>query len=583
MKTMAIVAAVGLLLAVPAAARTPTSDNPADEARSEAARSGTSPTTLGPLDPIENTPELKALNAELARVTPTGDVEAMKRVHALIQELYLLSQPPQEATVSAVELPEPPAGADFVGPDIRITGGPILSTAADYSMDGTMYAACGLPDSSVRVYRSTDHGETWSYVNGLQPSPRALYRRIALCVTRGDSARIHLFLIHPTGYGDVYSGRFGLDGTYLGFAGVHISADTVGDIAFTADFDDWYYLYGTAYSTARTSGPANGKMLRSTDLGVTWAVTNTFSNLNHVSYQNGAGRWQYLAAAVRLAGGKGRINTLTNHNYGNPSSWFETNVWPDTFYVEEPVMCPAFTTPETSAVTWLAYCHKDETGSGYSIMTHYSSNGIASWSARQRIASEAGTVDAWPDLKSYHAPGNTYMNVSYVSLRDGYRRLFRRYANAPTPDNWSDTLRINSTQAFRTREMKPLLVYSPGAPATGGSCVFVQYDAPGDFVWNGPWNGVGVAEPHVPVAPPVALRVNANPVAGAARFNWDGSADALAVYDGTGRLVRRFDRPVGGAATWDRRDDTGRPVPAGIYLVRLTTDRGTATRSLVLR
>ncbi len=52
----------------------------------------------------------------------------------------------------------------------------------------------------------------------------------------------------------------------------------------------------------------------------------------------------------------------------------------------------------------------------------------------------------------------------------------------------------------------------------------------------------------------------------------------LAIYDLAGRLVRRLDAEVGGdqerTLRWDGRDETGRDVPSGVYLVRLATASG---------
>lgn len=59
----------------------------------------------------------------------------------------------------------------------------------------------------------------------------------------------------------------------------------------------------------------------------------------------------------------------------------------------------------------------------------------------------------------------------------------------------------------------------------------------------------------------------------------------LSIHDLSGRRVRALlDEPAAagaGRATWDGRDDRGLPCPAGIYLARLSTQRGNATRRVV--
>jgi hypothetical protein len=63
-------------------------------------------------------------------------------------------------------------------------------------------------------------------------------------------------------------------------------------------------------------------------------------------------------------------------------------------------------------------------------------------------------------------------------------------------------------------------------------------------------------------------------------------AATLQVFDTAGSLVRRFPlspRSDGqGAIPWDGRDEADRAVPAGVYLVRLTTPTGETTGRVVL-
>ena len=61
----------------------------------------------------------------------------------------------------------------------------------------------------------------------------------------------------------------------------------------------------------------------------------------------------------------------------------------------------------------------------------------------------------------------------------------------------------------------------------------------------------------------------------------------LSVYDLAGQRVRTLvdgERGAGGlAVTWDRADDTGRAVPAGVYFCRLEAEGTSVSRKLVVR
>lgn len=82
---------------------------------------------------------------------------------------------------------------------------------------------------------------------------------------------------------------------------------------------------------------------------------------------------------------------------------------------------------------------------------------------------------------------------------------------------------------------------------------------------------------------------SANPAAGSPTVTFEVGAAGrvvLDIFDLQGRRVRRLvdiDRPLGLATeTWDRADDAGRPVRAGVYFYRLTAGDRRATGRIVL-
>jgi hypothetical protein len=77
------------------------------------------------------------------------------------------------------------------------------------------------------------------------------------------------------------------------------------------------------------------------------------------------------------------------------------------------------------------------------------------------------------------------------------------------------------------------------------------------------------------------LAASPNPSSGPVEILYrvrDGRRVDLAIYDASGRLVRSIDpgtvREGIQAATWDRRDDSGRDVAAGTYFIRLAGPNG---------
>jgi len=545
--------------------------------------------TLQPLDAIENTPAMAAVRVGLKQAIASGDCARIKRVENRIQELYLAQQQPPAKPADLKPLngqgqSQIPFGPN---PDVIITGPVVYASAADYSMDGSIYAAAALPDTTVRVWKSRDHGATWAELNGVRYGPGFL-PRVQLVVTQGDSAAVNLFFLVPDNNGDAYIVRFDTAGANWQDWPVLADTTTLNDIAFTTDNYALYpYLYGVVYNSNNSTN-TNCEVVRSVDYGHTWAVTRTFYGVFNAAYEFGAGTWQYFACGN--GGSRGTVGALSNHSYGDPAYWHEHDVRPDTFDVGVMSMSPEFTMPETSAVTWLAYGHYNSSTGHDNIVVHYTTDGMATWSSPQIINSEATASDWASTLQNYRAVGNTYMDLCYVSYNPSahpYWRLFLRFSEASTPGTWSDTLRIGADNAVQMWGWDPVEVYSPGAPGSGASVVYVQWDTltsnTSYMVWNGPWNGTAVTE--APRALPLAgeFGLAPNPAARSVRFGWTGVARSVAVYDRSGKLVCKFDRPSGSALVWNRTDGSGRAVSAGVYLVKLETNLGTTARTLVVR
>lgn len=87
----------------------------------------------------------------------------------------------------------------------------------------------------------------------------------------------------------------------------------------------------------------------------------------------------------------------------------------------------------------------------------------------------------------------------------------------------------------------------------------------------------------------LGLRVAPNPSAAGAVMLLSGPAAEAAqitVFDASGRVVRNlWQGALNGRAfevVWDGKDDAGREVPAGVYLVKMTTPKGEATGRVVV-
>jgi hypothetical protein len=135
-------------------------------------------------------------------------------------------------------------------------------------------------------------------------------------------------------------------------------------------------------------------------------------------------------------------------------------------------------------------------------------------------------------------------------------------------------------------------VAGPGIQAFTGDFVIPPNTASDE--WVAFWQGVPAAFPTVLSAPPasaepIALAIwSANPSRGATPIRLSLPRPlrcALALYDVSGRRLRSLleeSLPAGTRSlTWDGRDDQGRLLASGYYVLRLTTEDGAISRPII--
>lgn len=474
---------IALLAIEPAA-----SDDPIENRPTWTPGQGAGFTTILPPNYAERplASRIAPLRAQQAECLRNGEYERAKQLECEIQKITSPAPAPaRQATEGLfVESREPPTGSDFIPPDIVIQPGSIYATAADYEMDGTMWVAAALPDSSASIWRSSDHGYTWDFFTRVISNPRTIFYRLGLVIGDGDSNCIHLMLRHPNNGGDAYDLNWNRDGTNFVASDVWVNPDTVVDFSICRDYTPPYYLYAIVIDSLRNAGDQNSYTFRSMNRGQNWVVLDSFYNTWRPTIQSGAGAWIYLTAILDVPTARGTLPLLWSKTLASKGSWNERDPRPDTFAVESPVMAPAFTLPESLAATWVAYQHYLPSGTGYDILALHSTDGCLTWNGPNPI-SATNAIESWVDLKNYHSLGNPYVNVGYCLL-ESERRLYMQWSDASDPGVWHDTTRVSLSQPFRTANVKPLVVYSPGA-GPGGGCVFVRYPGMSDLCWNAPW------------------------------------------------------------------------------------------------
>jgi len=516
---------------------------------------------VGPVSSPETDPRILAIRARQVEALARGDRAELKRLEGEVQVIMLRGQPPPARPELQFGVVPPEAHPPmFDGPDAVIDTGTFLATGADYMMDGTMYVTAFRTSDTVNwFYRSTDHGLTWQQLEGYWlggSGGRVRTRRLGLCVGEGDSAFLYTFLCLEPPWEGLYQIRTDLDGTNGMLVGVHAGSDTVTDFAVCRDYTGSnYWLYAVAVNDQRV-GRNNAWYRRSTDYGKTWALTDTGNGDLHPHYSFGAGSWLYHVLEGSNPYARGEVWLFYNPVYGARGQWQMQTIRPDTFSVRDPVIAPAFTLPESSATVWTLFSHDYQGIGDWDMFFAWSTSGGRSWPAWGTLSSVFDSLERFPDLRNYTSLGNTYINASYIWESNTQRTVYRHYANSPDPTGWSDTLRINTNSAGTGREIRPLVVYSPGGPGSGSGCVFVGAGLQ-NLYFNSPWL-TALAEAGSPRLSP---RPRALLCRGA--FEWPGSLPAR-LFNAAGRSV---------ALVMPGANDL-RYLPVGVYQIPEAEGRG---------
>ena len=243
------------------------------------------------------------------------------------------------------------------------------------------------------------------------------------------------------------------------------------------------------------------------------------------------------------------------------------------------MLTPAFTMPETAAITYAAYSHNFNGGDDWDVLYSWADS-LGAWHG-PNYASGSGTLgEAYVDLKNYPEVGNTSLNLSYATWLLGVSNagpVYLRSVDATSPDVWSDSIRISqSVSSYVVWRTTPKIVYSPNGPGTLGGVVFVDDVNPSSLYFNAPWF-TGVAESGSQPAQSVALGATPTVTRGPVRLTWAGAAQQVTVTDVLGRVLRTYTRPAGNSLVWDGK------VPAGTYFCRLVTATGAATRPVIIQ
>ena len=440
-------------------------------------------------------PALRELVAERNEAIRAGDLALARGVERRAQEVLKRLHPLPQASAGGV-LVRPGGGrvAGSFDPDVLLDTCHIRATAADYELNGTMYAVGNrVEDNWSHIYRSRDHGESWRYMGGFASSPPEPQERTGLVVGEGDSTFLYGFLINPTNNGDLWCVRFDTGGASAQTYPVLVGPDTVTDFAVCRDYSGGdYWLYAVAANELGADSALNDLVLRSVDYGKTWAVVETLPWMNDPQITASGSPWMFVSGKIGPTN-PGHVAMWANAYYMAPDSmYWVTQFFPDTTDADDPVAATSFEADPDSATMWILWGHRRRNTRNRDII-YYWTEGVRwpSWTDSVYLASHPDYQEWFPDIRSYTFAGSPWMNACYITEGPQFRAVQRRHAHSHTPTQWSDPITLNEISAGTGSSIRPKLCYTPDA-GPGAGAIFTG-EGLLHMYWNAPWR-TAVAE-----------------------------------------------------------------------------------------
>ena len=539
---------------------------------------------------LPTTPELSAMAKDFEAAMARRDIPTAKMIDRQMSKIRENLIPKRE--ISPAELGNRQAG--FVkqgfsgslpflwGNDVQIDSSNIWAFGAAGDTNGTMWCAVALrPESTIHVFRSTDHGINWSYVYWMTHGSD--FRKVEVVVGSGDSNYVYVFYIRRTAGGDLWCFRIKTDLSGHNFYPVAVGPDTIDDFSVSIDYVDWYYLY-CIYANEHRTG-LTSHITRSLDMGATWETPVDWWNAWDpcVSYTTGS----TIHCAWRYALTGGEIHYSFNRHYGMSGYWSPYRVVNDTSADQclDPVVVQADSSPESQAAVWVFYTAGQRDSAMRDLHYSASANGGGSWTPGPPLG-ELFRDEQQACLAADPAGPNDYVSLCYSSgnlHRGDTVSAWWTCTNSGDLDGWLNPVKVSR---FPLAALAPKLVYAPHAPMRLPGVFYSQQAEAGPWGvrFAAPWlaGDSSVDDPTEPVTWP-------NPSTGPVRLSATVTKPgrySLAVYDAAGRLVASlFDRwlePGPQFWTWDRKSQAGKTIPAGTYFVRLKGPGARSTRRLVL-
>lgn len=335
----------------------------------------------------------------------------------------------------------------------------------DYFAGDTLRAVVACADSNVRIFRSNDNGQTWSFVNNIQFLNDNVTEPY---IVHGPDSTYHVFVRYLRDQGQLYTRAYKTyDDSPIGGAGQYLAgSDSVKNYSVCTNRQSThdYSVFLAYHNGLGGAGLDQVKFTRTTDQGQNWSAPTTLqfvgSGFPELTY--GGDNILYETYLAIDSDTNYKINTRRSYDLG--ANWLSSiTLISDTFPKMGPQIAAGY---DGEGDVWVIWPRKDllTANDDWGLRWSWSTDSGATWSSPAWINSNVDSNEVLPSIAtddSYNSEDNI-PNVSFIkSYYDGTGEISVRSFYWQTADSsWSADSCYADSGAVVTR---PVQTYIAGA------------------------------------------------------------------------------------------------------------------------
>lgn len=380
------------------------------------------------------------------------------------------------------------------GTNSTIYNGPVYAYGTDNDDNGDMYVAVSTQhedeDGQIRVYLSTDHGESWELWTTVNHA--AGIRTLDALVGRWQSGelasdRLHLFVGDTAS--EVWDYWIDLDNPaekdreLVSGEGIDKQVSSIAAARDPGAMPWSLNLYVTWEVSWNAFPSYQVKGARSTLNGSTW--TDAFVDAGYRQPHIDAGPDGHVYVTAVAADAPTNIYVKRSLDRGHAwELWENLTVSDGAVAHGAPVV--AASTDAAFPTVWVAYNYHESYPGAADIRLAYSKDGGLNWTQDQILSAEWGVDERMPDMLGHRSGPSRWINITYDHATSARTNVVWRWVSGSTPGNWWAPRIMNDQDS--QAEIGPQIIGSPGQPVTGSGVVYPGSGAPPtNLYFSAPW------------------------------------------------------------------------------------------------